>query len=214
MIETKPSLYLLRHGESEQNRRKNLDSDSGLTETGIVQAIEAGRKLRSMLGQSPAAIIHSGLTRTYTTAQYIKAAGAFECKIAQMNQFRERHMGSYNGSFDQLLRDYPELNSYYLKHGQSCIWYLPGNEQIEALDSMLLRVQRGLSLIEENYPNHNVVLVSHAGPIKIIEWLSQHEQRINLPGYLTSYVPGNCLINPLTRPVIDNNMVSLLETGA
>lgn len=193
--ETMPNLYLVRHAESLQNVNQNLDRDSSLTKIGHRQAVEAGITLRSIFNnRQPGAIIHTGLTRTIDTAQAIKTAGEFDTPLVEIPEFREREMGIYDHmEFSELVQRNPYMESLYQQYGGSCVWFFDGSpgEGVEPLTKMKSRIIKGLRTICNSYVNQLVVVVAHAGSVKIIKMLYEMPSGINLPEYLSSYVPKN-----------------------
>lgn len=200
-LENKPNLYLVRHAESMQNVNQNLDRDSSLSELGKKQAAETGVKLRSLLGVGQlGAIIHTGLTRTIDTAKAIKAAGRFYSPLVKIPEFKEREMGIYDQmDFSELVRRNPSVEPFYQQYRGSCVWFfngLPG-EGVELLEEMKSRISRGLDNLYERYKDTPLIVVGHAGSVKMIRMLYEMPDDTNLPEYLSSYVPGNCDIYKL-----------------
>ncbi len=201
MLEDRPNLYLVRHAESMQNVNQNLDRDCSLSDLGNKQAFEAGRALRAIFGEeNPEAIIHTGLRRTINTAQVIKDAGGFGSPLVEMADFREREMGIYDRmEFSQLLQRNPDIEPLYQQYQGSCIWFLEGysDDGVEPLSQMQERVSMGLRKIRSQYADKPVVIIGHAGSLKIVRYLYEEVPVRDLARYLSSYVPKNCEIYPL-----------------
>lgn len=190
----RPNLILVRHGQSVGNVEGSIVEDPVLTPLGRQQADNAGRALRETLSAAPTAIVHTGLSRSFMTAQLLAEAAEFtSVPFVMMTEFRERDMGSYNGrSFEEFLEENPEMIPYYEQYGQSCIWFYPGDQEkgVESLASMEHRVTEGLSTLVTRFGDQPVLVIAHAGSIKVARY--QYEQpTLDLARYMCSYVPGN-----------------------
>lgn len=108
--------------------------------------------------------------------------------------FQERSMGKYDNvtGMQELLKDNSELQEVYAKHGSSFVWFFDGKkgDGVESLKTMKRRVRRGLKALEKEYGDMPVILVAHAGIIKMIRMLYEHPTA-NMRQYLSSYVPAN-----------------------
>ena len=190
----KKNLYVVRHGQSVANVSGRLERDPGLTDEGRNQSVFAGRELRNFLGsRNPAAIVHTGLERTSETAAIMKSAGGFGAPLIEMPEFREREMGIYEQvDFAELLKGNPKMQLLYERYGSSCVWFYEDNENdgVEALGAMKTRVLRGIEKLHFGFGDEPVVIVGHAGSIKILRFLYE-KPNLGLAQYLSSYVPKN-----------------------
>jgi broad specificity phosphatase PhoE len=158
------TLYLVRHGETEWNVQKinQGQSESYLTEKGIEQAKETAEILKDINFD---AIFSSDLDRTYRTAEIIKLDR--ELIIQTSKLLRERSYGSFEGKHADVLKNTLKDK---LKERES----LSENEydsfrlapDIETNEEIVIRFMIKLREIVVAYPNKNVLVVSHAGPIR------------------------------------------------
>ena len=134
------TLYLVRHGETEDNVRQIMQGQTQgeLTEHGREQA----RQVADRLASKPIdAIVSSDLQRAIQTAEII--AEPHGLPIQQTPLLRERDWGGFTGRFIPDLKDE--------------VW----PEDIESLDCLLERAQRFLDYITINYVNQTVIAVGH-----------------------------------------------------
>ena len=134
------TLYLVRHGETEDNVRQIMQGQTQgeLTEHGREQA----RQVADRLASKPIdAIVSSDLQRAVQTAEII--AEPHGLPINQTTLLRERDWGGFTWRFIPDLKDE--------------VW----PEDIESLDCLLERAQRFLDYITINYVNQTVIAVGH-----------------------------------------------------
>lgn len=134
------TLYLVRHGETEDNVRQIMQGQTQgeLTEHGREQA----RQVADRLASKPIdTIVSSDLQRAIQTAEII--AEPHRLPINQTTLLRERDWGGFTGRFIPDLKDE--------------VW----PEDIESLDCLLERAQRFLDYITINYVNQTVIAVGH-----------------------------------------------------
>lgn len=134
------TLYLVRHGETEDNIRQIMQGQTqgNLTEHGREQAHQVAERLAS---KPIDAIVSSDLQRAIQTAEII--AEPHRLPINQTTLLRERDWGGFTGRFIPDLKDE--------------VW----PEDIESLDCLLERAQRFLDYITINYVNQTVIAVGH-----------------------------------------------------
>ena len=174
------TLYLVRHGETEWNV-KNINqgqSESFLTENGIQQAKETAEKLRDVKFD---AIFSSDLDRTYKTAEIIKLDR--ELVIQTSKLLRERAYGSFEGKHDSVLKttlkDKLKERENLSESEYDSFRIAP---DIETTEELLARFLIKLREIAVAYPNKNVLVVGHAGPIRNFLIRVGYAERKNLPG--------------------------------
>ena len=167
-------LYIVRHGESENNlvHRHSGWSQTNLTEKGIGDARRAGRILKDISFDK---IYASDLPRTVQTCQNALPGCAFE----PLELIREINVGSLSDRFTKdCLAEYGE--DYVLRKKDSD--YTPwGGENGEMLR---VRVGEFMKLLEES-PYENVAAFSHGVFIKTLLSIVQEEpilSRISVPG--------------------------------
>ena len=134
------TLYLVRHGETEDNVNQIMQGQTQgrLTENGIRQA-EAVRD--QMAGEEFAAIIASDLKRSVETALIIAQPHGLE--VIQTPLLRERDWGSFTGRF------IPELKGE--------VW----PDDIETLENLLSRAGEFIAYVRKTFPGKKVLAVGH-----------------------------------------------------
>lgn len=156
-------LYLVRHGESEGNRRRLIfgSADFPLTELGRRQAGEAGEKLKDT------GIVHcysSNLLRAAETAR-ICLSGR-EVPITYHEELREQHMGEFEeGGFLELAERYPEQFPAMMEN-----WVknppVGGESFCEVFERVTGFVQKVIDKGED------AMIVAHNGPLSMLGvWL-------------------------------------------
>ena len=134
------TLYLVRHGETEDNVNQIMQGQTQgrLTANGIAQAEE----VRDRLASEPfAAIIASDLKRSVDTATIIAAPHHLE--VVQTPLLRERDWGSFTGRY------IPDLKGE--------VW----PDDIETLENLLSRAGEFIAFVKQTYPGKKVLAVGH-----------------------------------------------------
>ena len=154
-------IYLIRHGQTEQNKAKVLQgrSDQPLNEAGVRQA-ERARDLFRAKGIRFDRVYSSPLQRAIRTAQII----APEAEIHTDDRLLEMDYGPYEGA--SLLHPKPELLRFFLdlKHN-------PAPAGMESLDSVTARL--GDFLRELHGTPGNILIATHAIAMKgALEYLT------------------------------------------
>ena len=153
-------LYLIRHGETEENRRGILvgSTDVPLAETGREQAIALGKLAR---GLAVDAIYASPLRRAVETA--LLAFGK-EARILTDSRLRELHFGEWEGlPFAEIAGRYPEVWSKWLQDWE--------NTPIPGADDFAAFARRLLDCCDEILRAHeggSVAVVSHGGCLRAV----------------------------------------------
>jgi len=134
------TLYLVRHGETEDNVNQILQgqTDGKLTTTGIEQAKELRDKLANNHFD---AILSSDLQRAVDTAMILNEP--HHLNIEQTKLLRERNWGDFTGRF------IPEIQEEKF----------PDN--VEPIDEMFSRAMNFLTFIKATYRDQNVLAVGH-----------------------------------------------------
>ena len=150
-------LYLVRHGETEDNVRQIMQGQTQgeLTEHGREQAREVRELMRE---RKIDAVVSSDLWRSVETAQII--AEPHHLTVCQTPLLRERDWGGFTGRFIPDLKDE--------------VW----PDDIESLDQLLARAQQFLNYISENYSNQTVIVVGHGIMNKAIQAV-YHQKPMN-----------------------------------
>ncbi|OHA20501.1 MAG: hypothetical protein A2849_00705 [Candidatus Taylorbacteria bacterium RIFCSPHIGHO2_01_FULL_51_15] len=168
------ALILLRHGESEKNR-KNVFDDSPtlypLTRKGRREARAAGKRIRERGGVD--AIYSSPVRRARETAEIV--ARHLDAKVIIDEDLREVDSGEWDGKREddpRVLHDRREMNAlpheeYYRKKR--------GNTG-ESWEEVEQRMKKAFARIMEKHKGERVLFVSHEGPLvyllKAIDHLS------------------------------------------
>lgn|SRR5574344_469211 len=134
------TLYLVRHGETEDNVNQILQgqSDGKLTPEGIEQAKELRDKLA---GEHFDAIISSDLKRAVDTAAILNEP--HNLGIEQTVLLRERDWGDFTGEFIPDIQD------------------VPFPENVESVDKMFARAHNFITYVKSQYPDKKVLAVGH-----------------------------------------------------
>jgi probable phosphoglycerate mutase len=142
------TLYLVRHGETEDNVRQIMQGQTQgcLTEHGRQQAAEVRDQMRQLAVD---AVVASDMRRSIQTATII--AEPHGLPVVSTPLLRERDWGSFTGRYIPDLKDE--------------VW----PDDIETLDCLLQRAQRFLEYIVTNYKGQTVVAVGHGIVNKAIQ---------------------------------------------
>lgn len=134
------TLYLVRHGETEDNVNQILQgqTDGQLTLKGIEQARELRDKIRNNRFD---AIISSDLKRALDTAEILNEP--HHLKIEQTMLLRERDWGDFTGRF------IPDIQEETFP------------ENVEPADKMFARARNFLTFIKVTYQDQQVLAVGH-----------------------------------------------------
>lgn len=161
------NIYLARHGETEYNRRNQIQGrgiDAPLNERGTLQAQAIARYCESIsLGQ----IVSSSLQRSRQTAEVVAQQQGL--KITSYSQLDEMDFGILEGKpIADIKKDLSELHQQW-KTGN--VDHAPANG--ESPTTVLKRAQEcSRGILEENHHN-NILLVLHGRLIRILlsDWL-------------------------------------------
>ena len=151
-------LIMVRHGESEGNaiRRFTISGDAKITELGRRQAHEAA--LRIKLKFQPTLVIASTFARARETGLII--AGELRIPIEYEAEFREQSLGDLAGQPYESVANDPSFDPK-----RSWVWRAPGGESHE---DVLRRVAPVLDRVARQYPNDEIVIVSHGGVMRSV----------------------------------------------
>ncbi len=190
------SLYFVRHGQSVANANQTAGGDLGLTELGKKQAREAGVELRTHLdSEVPMAFVHTGLARSQMTLEIIADVVGNKIPFIEHSGFRERHMGNYEGMPLSEAFKIPEIKSLHEVHGREFTSFLESKEnKVEPLIEMYGRIATGITALLGEYKDGTVVVVGHAGSMKIVRSIYEQATVDNLRSYLAKISVKNCEI--------------------
>ncbi|MDD2396627.1 MAG: histidine phosphatase family protein [Tissierellia bacterium] len=152
-------IYLVRHGQSEANvsRRFSGITDVELTETGILQAVSAGKKLK---GKTIHKIFSSPLKRAKNTAELIADEIGFNKKdIIIENRLTEVNFGIFeNLTWEEIIKMYADEIENWIKFKHK--YKFPKGE---GYDDIIDRV----SGFMDNVPD-NSLISTHYGVIQAV----------------------------------------------
>ena len=154
-------LCLVRHGETAWNAERRIQGqiDIALNETGMRQAVAAGRWLQSA---GISAIYSSDLKRAWATA--VVVGGALSLTPLPVREMRERRYGVFEGlTYAEAKANHPD--GYAAFEGRNADYNF---ESGESLSDMFGRVTAKLQEIAAAHPGQNVVVVLHGGVLDII----------------------------------------------
>ncbi len=172
---------MIRHGESLANaeRRFTRSDDEPLTELGVEQALETGRRLAEV--SRPVTLYASPYQRAHDTARHIGAALDLEPVIDPA--FYEQSFGELEGqpyeSFYDLRGALPEPHERWFARA-------PGGESLE---DVMKRVGPALDALALRHLGEEIVVVSHGGVMAALRaWVRGHfdeppESTVNALGY-------------------------------
>ena len=156
-----PIIVFVRHGEADNNVKRLLVGrhiESHLTECGIQQAKDTGQHLKKLRIDR---VCVSPVTRAIETAKII-------CQINQLGyQVDERLYEIELG--DMVGMNYDEVIE---KHGNLFLKFYSGDDPIldsygiESFSAVKKRIQNLLDESMKNYPDKNLLFVTHLDPIK------------------------------------------------
>lgn len=147
------TFYIVRHGETENNRARRLSGwiDTPLTETGL----EPTRKvIKKLAGVRVDEMYSSDLGRAFVTAYVVARGLNFTKEIRRLSGLREVNYGDAANMLSVEAHElYPKLDRD--------THYTPPNG--ESLDQMQKRVFQTISDLNERHAGSNIVLVCHSG---------------------------------------------------
>jgi probable phosphoglycerate mutase len=147
------TFYIVRHGETENNRAKRLSGwiDTPLTETGLLTSTKVATKFASIPVN---AIYSSDLGRAFITAYTLALLLHFSKPIIRLAGLREVNYGDAANMYTEDAYElFPQLDRD--------THYIPPNG--ESLEDMQRRVLRTIDDINKQYTNASIILVCHSG---------------------------------------------------
>lgn len=173
-------LYIIRHGETANNRKKLLQGRSNmpLNESGLAQAVNAGELFASR-GISFDKVYSSPLIRAVQTAEAI-APGA---DVITDERLIEMDYGPYEGM--DLTAPAPEVIAFFMDFAGT-----PAPDGMEQLSSVVSRLGEFIEEIKDEALSGNVLISTHAIAMKgALEYLTPESKG----GYWSTYI-GNCSV--------------------
>ncbi|MEK9175800.1 MAG: class I tRNA ligase family protein [Patescibacteria group bacterium] len=153
-IKVKNRWFLVRHGETQQNKEKRSVQDNvPLNEEGKKQAEVAALRLKN---QDISVVVSSDFVRCRETAEIIsRITGA---PIVYDKALRERSHGDYEGMRDKEIQEkYGNVFVYDQRIGNA-----------ESYKQLEKRVWEAFQSHQNSHVNKNVVIVSHAGAMRML----------------------------------------------
>ncbi|WP_163192916.1 histidine phosphatase family protein [Clostridium thermarum] len=181
-------LYLTRHGETEWNieGRMQGSKDSPLTELGIRQAMQLGKRLKD----TKIDVVYSSPSgRAYNTAKLI--LGDRKVNIIPMEELMEMNFGIWEGmTFDVIRKEYKEQYDTFW-NTPHLLKDFPG----ESFEQLKLRGVSAVNKIISENEGKDILIVGHALIVKAI--MSHFE---NLP---TEKLLDDRFIQPTSLSVVE-----------
>jgi probable phosphoglycerate mutase len=156
-----PLIVFVRHGEADNNVKRLLVGrhiESHLTERGIEQVKDTGQHLRKLKIDR---VYVSPVTRTVETAKIICKINDLQYKTDE--RLYEIELGDLVGmNYDEVIE----------KHGNLFLKFYSGDDPIldsygiESFSAVKKRVKNLLDESMKNYPDKNLLFVTHLDPIK------------------------------------------------
>lgn len=181
-------IYIIRHGQTDWNieHRTQGQTDIVLNAEGIKQAELITQKIANLKIDS---IISSDLKRAYMTAQIIN--GKFNKTIKADKRLREFNFGTLEG----IIRD--QINQeIWGKFNET-----PKQFNAETKKEVFNRIKSFIDDIKSENLNKNVLVVTHGGPIRMINYYIDNGDNFNDKKYLNEYM--NLKIKNLDLFIID-----------
>ncbi|MCR4432026.1 MAG: alpha-ribazole phosphatase [Tepidanaerobacteraceae bacterium] len=153
--------YLIRHGETLWNKEFKYQgqSDIPLSDTGRLQALKLSERLKA---QKIDGVYSSDLQRAMETARIISVP--HELEVFPAREMRELSFGKWEGcTFDEINEKWPGEMERWRKD--------PYNERPEGgenLSELCERVSIFLKAAANKHPEKNILIVTHAGPIRAL----------------------------------------------
>lgn len=152
-------LILVRHGETKEDGKYNGSRDVALSQQGIWQAEQVGKRLE----REPLSKIYtSDLSRAVETAKTINLEHEVDVQVDP--DLREVNFGLWEGlTFSEISAQYPEEFRQWVEE-ESDFRFPQG----ESLAELRKRVVRGFTRIKTAHKDKTIVIVAHSGSIKVI----------------------------------------------
>lgn len=155
-------IIFVRHGETEMNR-KNLyfgHLDPQLNSLGREQLKKSGISLGTM-ERDIDKIYCSPLKRCVESLELLNLSNKID--VVYENEFKEMNFGILEGkSYGEILEEYPEIAKEMEKNWK--YFKIPKGESLQCLQE---RVVEKLEEIMEKYGENKILVVAHAGVIKV-----------------------------------------------
>lgn len=163
--------FVMRHGESAHNLTSVWSTTAGsdidvLTNAGKTQATQAAEKLRESFGAKIDVIIASPFRRGLETAQMVAQA----LGIAPENIVTDARIGEWNVGSEY---DGVAMDSYFALRNKSEDRYHFKTADGESYADVFSRVGAFLYDLETTYAGKNILIVTHGGTARAMEFVSR-----------------------------------------
>jgi alpha-ribazole phosphatase len=151
-------LYLIRHGETEQNKTGILmgSTDTPLNDHGRMQAASLRERINALEVDT---IFSSPLSRAVETASLVFGE---QVPIITDSGLQEFHFGEWEGMhFSEIAKQYPDIWQMWLTDWEQT--HIPGGEAFAAFKHRVINV---VEEIVRYHPGKRVAVVSHGGCIR------------------------------------------------
>lgn len=177
-------LYVVRHGETRWNHEGRWQGwqDSPLTDKGRLQAQKAADELKD---SGATLMFTSDAGRARETAQIIGTTLGLEARAD--SALRERFYGSYEGMTSGEIDGKFPGTRYEAGRDRRDTWRPIGGESLVEVSARVMAFVRQLAT---EHPGETVVLVTHAGVLRVLDAVSSGEALDDI----WDRVPGNCAI--------------------
>lgn len=161
------NIYLARHGETEYNRRNQIQGrgiDASLNETGVHQARAIAMHLKDVALDR---IFCSSLKRSRETADVI--AETCKCSVVSHKELDEMNFGVFEGKpATEIESELQELHQKWRSGNVDCAC-----KNGESPQAVLKRAAERMEMIINNQPNSNLLFVLHGRLLRILisHWL-------------------------------------------
>lgn len=154
-------MILVRHGETDWNRKRRIQgqSDVALTDLGRRQAARVAARLA---GERIAAVYSSDLSRAYETALAIATPHGLE--VERVLELRERAFGDWEGlTVEEIAERYADEYEKWVHDRFNA--RIPNGE---SLSQLYERAWRIFQLLRERHAGETAVLVGHGAALSVI----------------------------------------------
>jgi broad specificity phosphatase PhoE len=195
-------IILVRHGESEGNADSSLyettpDYALKLTQQGVLQAREAGKEIKSLIGDEGLHVYLSPFFRARETFKYIQESiGGNVTKAIEDPRIREQDWGHLRHPNDNkgIITARDEFSTFYYRipDGES------GADVYDRVTTFLDTLHRDFK--KENYPD-NILIVSHGLTIRLflMRWFHWSVEEFE-----SIHNPKNCQIIIMEKQINDH----------
>ena len=154
------TLYLVRNASTDWSREGRVAGrrDLALSTEGRAEAGRLAERLRAL---EVAEVLTSPLPRAVETAE--AAASLHKLEVARDPRLTDLHAGQWEGARHQEVAASPEYKRFLADPLSASI---PGGEKLtDTRDRMVAAIEQAL---EDNELGANIVIVSHAGPLRVL----------------------------------------------